>query len=224
MANAKIELHPESTGLVIVDMQVEGCERHGPGMKPIIANLRRLLDRFREIEARWPGAEFVSDQEGTHAVAARVFEAWTDDGRTAETIPPEATVSAAPLSILVRGTNFQVRVWEALLRIPPGTVATYDDIAAAVGQPGATRAVGTAIGRNPVAYLIPCHRVIRKTGLFGGYHWGASRKVAMLLRENPNDGGRHEDADRLQARATASGVVDAASAPRVGRQRAFALG
>src|SRR5687768_17516493 len=174
---------------------------------------------FREIEARWPGAEFVSDQEGTHAVAARVFEAWTDDGRTAETIPPEATVSAAPLSILVRGTNFQVRVWEALLRIPPGTVATYDDIAAAVGQPGATRAVGTATGRNPVAYLIPCHRVIRKTGLFGGYHWGASRKVAMLLRENPNDGGRHEDADRLQARATASGVVDAASAPRVGRQR-----
>ena len=85
--------------------------------------------------------------------------------------------------MLVRGTNFQVRVWEALLRIPPGAVTTYEEIASAVGQSGATRAVGSAIARNPVAYLIPCHRVIRKTGAFGNYHWGAARKVAMLMRE-----------------------------------------
>ena len=74
-------------------------------------------------------------------------------------------------------------MWEALLRIPPGSVATYEDIATAAGSSGATRAVGSAIGRNPVAYLIPCHRVIRKTGAFGGYHWGVARKVAMLMRE-----------------------------------------
>jgi len=116
-----------------------------------------------------------------------VFAAW-DGGRWDPDGPNDASdVTPTPLSVLVRGTNFQVRVWDALLRIPPGAVATYEDIAAAVGQSGATRAVGSAIARNPVAYLIPCHRVIRKTGAFGGYHWGATRKVAMLLRETANE-------------------------------------
>jgi AraC family transcriptional regulator of adaptative response/methylated-DNA-[protein]-cysteine methyltransferase len=178
----------------------------------------------REIESRWPGAEFVSDQAGTRAVARRVFAAWGGGSwNPDEAGLDETSVSPTPLSILVRGTNFQVRVWEALLRIPPGTVATYEDIAAALGQPGATRAVGTAISRNPVAYLIPCHRVIRKTGLFGGYHWGTSRKVAMLLRENPGDGGTRADAERSPAR-DASGARGATTAPRIGRQRVFALG
>jgi AraC family transcriptional regulator of adaptative response/methylated-DNA-[protein]-cysteine methyltransferase len=116
-----------------------------------------------------------------------VFAAWgsepwvLEDRATAE---PTARVSPTPLSVLVRGTNFQVRVWEALLRIPPGSVSTYEDIASAVGQSGATRAVGSAVARNPVAYLIPCHRVIRKTGAFGSYHWGPERKIAMLMRES----------------------------------------
>lgn len=85
-----------------------------------------------------------------------------------------------PLPVLLRGSAFQLKVWEALLKIPEGQLASYDQIANAIGQPTASRAVGTAIGSNPVGYLIPCHRVIKKTGLFGGYRWGADRKQAML--------------------------------------------
>lgn len=85
-----------------------------------------------------------------------------------------------PLPVLLRGSAFQLKVWEALLKIPEGQLASYDQIAEAIGQPTASRAVGTAIGSNPVGYLIPCHRVIKKTGLFGGYRWGSDRKQAML--------------------------------------------
>jgi AraC family transcriptional regulator of adaptative response/methylated-DNA-[protein]-cysteine methyltransferase len=138
-----------------------------------------------EIESHWPGATVVRDQHATAATARRVFEAWGGaPWRPEGESEGGGGVTPTPLSVLVRGTNFQVRVWEALLRIPAGAVATYEDIAAAAGRVGATRAVGTAIGRNPVAYLIPCHRVIRKTGAFGGYHWGAARKAAILLRES----------------------------------------
>jgi AraC family transcriptional regulator of adaptative response/methylated-DNA-[protein]-cysteine methyltransferase len=84
------------------------------------------------------------------------------------------------LRLHLRGTNFQIKVWEALLRIPPGSVTTYGGIADQVGRPGATRAVGSAVGRNPVAVLIPCHRVIRKLGEFGGYRYGSARKKALL--------------------------------------------
>ncbi len=82
--------------------------------------------------------------------------------------------------LLVRGTKFQVKVWEALLRVPFGAVTTYGQIAASIGQPGASRSVGSAIGDNPVAYLIPCHRVIRQEGKFGEYHWGSTRKKAIV--------------------------------------------
>jgi AraC family transcriptional regulator of adaptative response/methylated-DNA-[protein]-cysteine methyltransferase len=95
-----------------------------------------------------------------------------------------------------------VRVWEALLRIPPGSVSTYEEIAAAVGNDGATRAVGSAVGKNPVAYLIPCHRVIRKTGAFGSYHWGATRKVAMLMREAASAAETTGDSKRLALAAS----------------------
>jgi len=137
-----------------------------------------------EVRNRWPGATFVDDQAATQPVVAQVFAAWGGSDWTPDAGgSTRSAVTPTPLSVLVRGTNFQVRVWEALLRIPPGSVATYEDIATAAGSSGATRAVGSAIGRNPVAYLIPCHRVIRKTGAFGGYHWGVARKVAMLMRE-----------------------------------------
>lgn len=85
-----------------------------------------------------------------------------------------------PLHVVVKGSAFQLKVWEALLRIPEGRLVSYDTVAEAIGQPTASRAVGTAIGSNPVGYLIPCHRVIKKTGLFGGYRWGTVRKQAML--------------------------------------------
>jgi len=156
-----------------------------------------------EIESRWPGATFIEDPRATRSMAQRVFAAWDGklwkhDGQS----PSRSDATPAPLSVLVRGTNFQVRVWDALLRIPPGAVATYEDIASQVGQRGATRAVGSAIAHNPVAYLIPCHRVIRKTGAFGGYHWGAPRKAAMLLRETS---GRTDDSSIANERVSKDG-------------------
>ena len=87
------------------------------------------------------------------------------------------------LRCFIKGSQFQICVWRALLRIPAGQVATYKQIAAAIGRPDASRAVGTAIASNPVGYLIPCHRVIRKTGIVGQYRWGDVRKQAVIARE-----------------------------------------
>lgn len=128
---------------------------------------------LRDLAVRWPKAQVVEDPHATARVASRIFHA----------VEVRDPASVVPLALLVRGTNFQVNVWRALLRIPLGTVATYEDIARAVGTPAATRAVGTAIGRNPVAFLIPCHRVIRTTGALGGYRWGRERKRAMIAWE-----------------------------------------
>jgi AraC family transcriptional regulator of adaptative response/methylated-DNA-[protein]-cysteine methyltransferase len=128
---------------------------------------------LRELAARWPNATIEERPRVTAPVATRIFAAL-------DVRDPEGLV---PLGLLVRGTNFQVKVWRALLQIPVGSVATYEDIATAIGSPGAVRAVGTAIGRNPVAFLIPCHRVIRTTGALGGYRWGLPRKRAMLAWE-----------------------------------------
>ena len=91
-----------------------------------------------------------------------------------------------PFNIHLRGTNFQLKVWEALLQIPTGTVTTYEGLAQRIGQPTASRAVGSAVGHNPIAVLIPCHRVIRKVGDFGNYRYGALRKKALLAREFVN--------------------------------------
>jgi AraC family transcriptional regulator of adaptative response/methylated-DNA-[protein]-cysteine methyltransferase len=126
------------------------------------------------LAARWPNARLLHDETQTAAVAAQVFSPL--DARNTVTTP----TSRAPIRLLLAGTNFQVKVWEALLRVPSGQVATYADVAAAVGQPTASRAVGSAVGANPVAYLIPCHRVIRKTGAIKEYRWGSTRKKAIL--------------------------------------------
>jgi len=126
-----------------------------------------------DLQERWPNAVIDEKPRSTAPVASRIF-------RALEVRDP---VGLVPLALLVRGTNFQVKVWKALLRVPPGAVATYEDIASAIGAPKAVRAVGTAVGRNPVAFLIPCHRVIRTTGALGGYRWGLQRKRAMLAWE-----------------------------------------
>ena len=120
-----------------------------------------------DLRERWPGADLREDPARTGSFAERIFGG-------------EGREPAAPLPLLVRGTNFQVKVWEALLRLEPGEVTTYERLAESIGAPRAVRAVGTAVGRNPIAFLIPCHRVIRKSGAFGQYRWGASRKRAML--------------------------------------------
>ena len=185
-----------------------------------ICGLSFVLDGDRagalaELDGHWPGATFVEDQRATQLTVRKVFAAWTGD-RTQPAPAVGADVSPTPLSLLVRGTNFQVRVWQALLRIPPGAVATYEDVASIVGRAGATRAVGSAIARNPVAYLIPCHRVIRKTGAFGGYHWGSARKVALLLRETAASYGDEP--------AAAAGRPTAAIPEDSGGRFAFAAG
>jgi AraC family transcriptional regulator, regulatory protein of adaptative response / methylated-DNA-[protein]-cysteine methyltransferase len=124
-------------------------------------------DALADLQRRWPNAEFHHAPGRVRDVAAQLFSA----------------DRAAPVSVLVSGTNFQIQVWRALLRIPAGSVATYDDVARSIGAPRSHRAVGAAIGRNPVAVLIPCHRVIRKDGALGGYHWGVERKAALLAWE-----------------------------------------
>ena len=98
-----------------------------------------------------------------------------------------------PVKLHLAGTPFRLKVWHALLHIPPGALTTYGELARKIGCPGASRAVGTAVGANPVSYLVPCHRVVRSSGETGEYHWGADRKTAMIgweavrRAERPND-------------------------------------
>ena len=120
------------------------------------------------LQAKWPKAQFSAAPEATRH--------WVDAIFAPETLQR----SGGKIHLYLQGTNFQVRVWEALLKIPLGSVTTYKKIAAMLHQPGAARAVGSAIGANPVAWLIPCHRVIRYEGMVGQYHWGSHRKQAIL--------------------------------------------
>jgi AraC family transcriptional regulator of adaptative response/methylated-DNA-[protein]-cysteine methyltransferase len=133
---------------------------------------------------------FVQGSEGKaiDGLVADWQQAWMleDHAATAPLVEPIFDLRArgnTPLRLYLRGTNFQLKVWEALLRIPPGALTSYEGLAAQAGRPGASRAVGTALGRNPIAVLIPCHRVIRKLGEFGNYRYGAARKKALLVRE-----------------------------------------
>ena len=120
-----------------------------------------------DMRSRWPKARYVEDTAATAPLARRIFDAkqWQ----------PEQ-----PLRVVLIGTDFEVRVWETLLRIPMGRAATYSDIAAKVCTAKAARAVGAAVGKNPVCFVVPCHRVIGKDGSLTGYHWGLTRKRAML--------------------------------------------
>ena len=122
----------------------------------------------------WPEAALVADAPEAATLARTIFPGSPPAGSESVQAPPQ------PLSLLLKGTNFQLRVWEALLRIPPGALTTYGRLAKALESPGAARAVGTAVGRNPIAYLIPCHRVIREEGTLGGYRWDPVRKEAIL--------------------------------------------
>ncbi|MEM6538598.1 MAG: methylated-DNA--[protein]-cysteine S-methyltransferase [Pseudomonadota bacterium] len=126
-----------------------------------------------EMRSDWPAAEFVQDQSAIEPYAKRISSI------------AKGTVAAAdkPLKLHVCGTNFQLKVWEALLRIPDGNLATYGQIATAIRQPTASRAVGSAVGANSISLLIPCHRVIRAAGAGQNYRWGAARKHALISME-----------------------------------------
>jgi AraC family transcriptional regulator, regulatory protein of adaptative response / methylated-DNA-[protein]-cysteine methyltransferase len=124
---------------------------------------------INDLQTKWMNARLMENQELTATYVAQIF-------RT----PQYKDLEKPKIHLLVSGTNFQVKVWEALLNIPFGGLTTYQKIAEAIGSPKAVRAVGTAVGNNPIAYLIPCHRVIRKEGILGQYHWGEVRKKAIV--------------------------------------------
>ena len=127
------------------------------------------VEALARLRAHWENAQFVHAPQQTAPVAERIFGSHGQ--------------RQAPLAVLVKGTNFQLKVWEALLRVPSGAITTYARLAEDVGHARAARAVGSAVAANPIAYLIPCHRVIRNTGAFGEYRWGALRKRVLLFAE-----------------------------------------
>ena len=122
---------------------------------------------FADMAGRWPNAMYVEDMSATAPYAARIFD-------------PVRWRSEQPLRVVLIGTDFQVRVWEALLRIPMGRACSYSAIAEDIGAPAASRAVGAAVGANPMSFVVPCHRALGKSGALTGYHWGLTRKRAIL--------------------------------------------
>lgn len=138
-----------------------------------ICNLGFVDDEASEkavagLKQEWPNATLVRDQQRAIKLTAEIFA---------------GSAPVRPLHLMLRGTNFQLKVWEALVSVAPGEIVSYSQLAKVAGVPNACRAVGSAIGKNNIALLIPCHRVIRETGEIGGYRWGSDRKAALLAWE-----------------------------------------
>jgi AraC family transcriptional regulator of adaptative response/methylated-DNA-[protein]-cysteine methyltransferase len=153
--------HPSPFGTAVVITTPRGLA----GLA--LADAGKEKAALRDMRSRWPNARYVEDHAATVPVAQRIFDTkqWRKD---------------RPLRVIMIGTDFEVRVWEKLLHIPMGAATTYSDLAAQVGSPKGARAVGLAVGKNPICFVVPCHRVIGKTGDITGYHWGLTRKRAML--------------------------------------------
>ena len=153
--------HPSPFGMALVMVTPFGlC---GLGFADPGEERKALAD----MTSRWPNAQYTEDSALTAPYAARIFA-------------PEKWRDGQPLRVTMIGTDFEIRVWETLLKIPTGKATTYGDIACAVGSPKAARAVGAAVGRNPISFVVPCHRVLGKSGDLTGYHWGLTRKRAIL--------------------------------------------
>ena len=144
--------------VMMTDRGLAGLAFADPGEEPAA---------LADMKGRWPRATYVEDDAATEPAARRVFEpaTWRPD---------------QPLKIVMIGTDFEIRVWETLLKLPLGKATTYSDIAAHIGRPTAARAVGTAVGKNPISFVVPCHRVLGKGGGLCGYHWGLTRKRAII--------------------------------------------
>lgn len=156
-------VHDSPFGLMFLAVTPRGiCRLEFPDSDQPEIPLQRLADD-------WPTAGIVENPKQTLPVAQNIF--------------PATGLPNGRFNLLLRGTNFQLQVWRALLRIPEGRVVSYGQLAEAVGCPSAGRAVGSAVGKNPIAYLIPCHRVLRGDGGIGGYRWGTERKLALLGKE-----------------------------------------
>ena len=168
--NLQYGLHPNPFGLCLLAISPRG-----------ICALRFLekgevREALAELRGQWAGAELRENSTATQPFAERIFN-------------PTLWERGRPLHLVVKGTNFQIKVWEALLKIPAGGMVSYGDIAAHVGRPRAARAVGNAVGENPIAFLIPCHRVILGSGAIGNYRYGTPRKKAILAWEAGKVGG-----------------------------------
>ncbi|WP_284775609.1 bifunctional helix-turn-helix domain-containing protein/methylated-DNA--[protein]-cysteine S-methyltransferase [Agrobacterium sp. lyk4-40-TYG-31] len=153
--------HPSPFGLALImitDRGLAGCAFADAGEEKAC---------FEDMSRRWPNADYLEDSAATAPYASRIFDAdrWKSD---------------QPLRVVLLGTDFQVRVWQSLLKIPLGKAVTYSHVAQDIGQPTASRAVGAAIGANPISFVVPCHRAVGKSGALTGYHWGLTRKRAML--------------------------------------------
>jgi AraC family transcriptional regulator of adaptative response/methylated-DNA-[protein]-cysteine methyltransferase len=144
--------------VMLTDYGICGLAFADPGQEPAT-----LADMCR----RWPDASYVDDPVSTGPVVSRIFERslWKAE---------------QPLRIVFIGSDFETRVWQTLLRIPMGQATTYSDIASHIGNSKASRAVGAAVGKNPISFVVPCHRVLGKSGSLCGYHWGLTRKQAIL--------------------------------------------
>jgi len=153
--------HPSPFGMALVMIAPRGLA----GLALADAGKERAA--LADMRTRWPKARYVEDFAATAATARRIFDPalWRPD---------------QPLRVVLIGTDFEVRVWEKLLTVPLGSLTTYSDLAARAGVPRAARAVGAAVGKNPICFVVPCHRVIGKNGDLTGYHWGLTRKRAML--------------------------------------------
>jgi AraC family transcriptional regulator, regulatory protein of adaptative response / methylated-DNA-[protein]-cysteine methyltransferase len=153
--------HPSPFGMALVMNTPRGLA----GLA--LADAGKERKALSDMRSRWPKAKYVEDFAATAATARRIFDAalWRKD---------------QPLRVVLIGTDFEVRVWEKLLDIPMGKLDTYSGIAKKVGDPKAARAVGSAVGKNPICFVVPCHRVVGKNGDITGYHWGITRKRAML--------------------------------------------
>ena len=154
-------LHPSPFGTALI----MATERGLAGLA--LADRGEEQSALTDMKSRWPKARYVEDPATTAAFAKRIFD-------------PSQWRPSEPLRVILIGTDWEVRVWEALLKIPMGKVATYSAIAGKVRTPSAARAVGAAVGKNPICFVVPCHRVIGKSGELTGYHWGITRKRAML--------------------------------------------
>ena len=153
--------HPSPFGTALVmatERGLAGLAFADPGEEPAA---------LADMRGRWTKARYGEDKERTGAIARRIFD-------------PTLWRPERPLRVMLIGTDFEMRVWETLLGIPMGRATTYSDIAAKLGKPTAARAVGAAVGKNPVSFVVPCHRVMGKSGDLTGYHWGITRKRAML--------------------------------------------
>jgi AraC family transcriptional regulator of adaptative response/methylated-DNA-[protein]-cysteine methyltransferase len=153
--------HPSPFGIALIIATPRGLA----GLA--FANPGEEKAALADMQGRWPKARYVENASRTAPLAERIFD------------PTKWSVEQ-PLRVVLIGTDWEVRIWETLLKIPMGRATTYSDIARKVGSVKASRAVGAAVGKNPISFVVPCHRVLGKSGKLTGYHWGITRKCAML--------------------------------------------